>query len=228
MVGKEGGIGVKTEEQLVEENMKLVYYIANKYPPHTALPVEDRVQEGSIGLLNAIRKYDPSKNVTFSAFAGMYIEWAISNAMRNSNPVKVSTDVTQLMAHMKKHDITDMPIEELVERTKESRTVVKQALSYMETEFASLDFELGWRNDDEDGDMHKLLGFDEDFETRLVLEDCLAHLPPDIRKYFELQNKGYSLVEIGEMYGKSSNLIQYHMNKSKKKMQEQKKELLEV
>src|SRR5947209_2331829 len=44
------------------------------------LPVDDLVQEGCIGLLSALRAFDPGRGVKFSTFAGPAIRWSILRA----------------------------------------------------------------------------------------------------------------------------------------------------
>lgn len=212
---------------LVLKNMRLVYKIANKYPKHCKLPLEDRVQEGFIGLIRAAREYDESKKVPFGTFAGQHIQWAISNALRNQNPVKVSTDVTQLIAHITKHGLENLSVEELMARTKETRTVVKQALSFMKTEFESLDFGIKLHH----GGMmenHESIGREDDFDTRLVLDEVLSEVPEDVQQFLKLSNQGYTLEEIAEMYGRTWRHVQYHMRATKKKLQARRAELIEA
>lgn len=213
--------------ELVLKNMRLVYKIANKYPKHCKLELEDRIQEGCIGLIKAANSYDPSKKVPFGAFAGQHIQWAINNALRNQNPVKVSTDVTQLIAHITKHELEHLSVEELMARTKETRTVVKQALSFMKTEFESLDFGIKLQH----GGMvehYENIGREDDFESRLVLDEALSEVPEDVQQFLKLSNQGYTLEEIAEMYGRTWRHVQYHMRATKKKLQARRAQLIEA
>lgn len=212
---------------LVLKNMRLVYKIANKYPKHCKLPLEDRVQEGCIGLIKAANSYDPSKKVPFGTYAGQHIQWAISNALRNQNPVKVSTDVTQLIAHIVKNELEHLSVEEIMSRTKETRTVVKQALSFMKTEFESLDFDIKLHHGGM-VDNHDNIGREDDFETRLLLDEVLSEIPDDVQQFLKLSNQGYTLEEIAEMYGRTWRHIQYHIRNTKKKLQERRAELIEA
>src|SRR3954451_2615813 len=54
--------------QLAERYLPLVRHLAGRYS-HTAEPFDDLVQVGSIGLLNAIDRFDPDNGTAFSSFA---------------------------------------------------------------------------------------------------------------------------------------------------------------
>lgn len=59
------------EEEMVRENLKLVYFVLHKYFPHLAYD-EDAFQWGCVGLLNAVRYYDPAKG-KFSTYGARHI-----------------------------------------------------------------------------------------------------------------------------------------------------------
>lgn len=70
--------------QLIMENQKLVAKIANDYSGYAAMTsyeFEDLVQEGNLGLMHAIEKYDPSLGFTFATYAVPWIKQAIERAM---------------------------------------------------------------------------------------------------------------------------------------------------
>lgn len=209
---------------LVLKNIRLVYKIASKYPKDCRVSMEDRVQEGCIGLIKAANRYDPDKGVPFGAFAGKYIDWAISYAVRNTNPVKVSTDVTQYISHIMKHELQELTLEELLEQGKETRTVVKQALSFMNTEFDSLDFEIKLRHGGET-EHHASIGVEENYDMHLLLSQCREIIPPDVFHMFELVNAGYTFAEVGEIYGRNDRSVQHLFRKARRKLKEHNLEL---
>ena len=67
-------------DRLITAHLRLVRRIAMRYRG-LGLPVDDLVQEGSIGLLEAIDRYDPGKQNDFEAFARFRIRRAIRNAL---------------------------------------------------------------------------------------------------------------------------------------------------
>lgn len=79
----------------VEKNMGLVKMVAQKYC-HRGLPFEDLMQEGCIGLLKAINRYDLSKGCKFSTYAIWQIRASIIRAIEDtSRIVRVPNNVYQ-------------------------------------------------------------------------------------------------------------------------------------
>lgn len=72
--GKEASLARK---KLTESNLRLVVYIAKKQKGHN-IPLEDLIQEGNLGLLKAIDKFDWKKGFRFSTYATWWIKQAIS------------------------------------------------------------------------------------------------------------------------------------------------------
>ena len=72
--GKESDAARK---KLAESNLRLVVYIAKKQKGHN-IPLEDLIQEGNLGLLKAIERFDWKKGFRFSTYATWWIKQAIS------------------------------------------------------------------------------------------------------------------------------------------------------
>lgn len=74
----------RSENDLVEENMPLVVHIVQKFKPKDIFEFEDYKQQGSIGLLKAIRKHDPTKG-KLTTIAWRSIAWEIIRYINKEN-----------------------------------------------------------------------------------------------------------------------------------------------
>lgn len=70
--------------RLVESNIRLVAKFAKSYTS-SGIPFADLVQEGSLGLLRAIKKYDLNSGFRFNTYAGQWVRQALSRAVDNTS-----------------------------------------------------------------------------------------------------------------------------------------------
>lgn len=75
---KGGQVSVAARKKLAESNLRLVVYVAKKQKKQHNIPLEDLVQEGNLGLLKAIERFDWKKGFRFSTYATWWIKQAIS------------------------------------------------------------------------------------------------------------------------------------------------------
>ena len=85
----------RAEEALLKENLPLVAAIARRYQ-NCGLNQEDMMQLGSIGLLQALRRFDPDRGLCFSTYAVPLIAGEIRRFLRDDGMVKFSREAKSL------------------------------------------------------------------------------------------------------------------------------------
>lgn len=191
------------EQQLIGENLPLVTAIAKRYQ-NSVIEMDDLRQLGSIGLLKAIRKFDPAFNVCFSTYAVPLIAGEIRRFLRDDGIIKFSRSAKSLAARVRTElqSDPDLTIGSLSERLDVSREELAAALA-SDTPIGSLDEPFS----DGDGNRFDRIGVESDEErsvSRLSLSAALQTLSDRERLLVRLRYEDEkSQSEVGKMLGVS-------------------------
>jgi RNA polymerase sigma factor (sigma-70 family) len=178
--------GQEATQAFINSNLRLVVSIAKKYQS-SDMPLLDLVQEGNLGLMHAVEKFDWRKGFKFSTYATWWIRQSIGRGIDNSArtirlPVHAGDQVRRLLrvrANLE-GEWGHMPTPaELADAMQLSEEQVSELLQHA-TDPVSLDTPIGTEGDTDLGDIVADLGASSPFDV--VAEAMLA---AEIEKLFE-------------------------------------------
>ena len=90
-------------DKFINSNLRLVVSIAKKYASFQNMQFTDLIQEGNMGLIKAIEKFEPNKGFKFSTYATWWIKQAITRAIADqSRTIRVPVHVVESINKVKK------------------------------------------------------------------------------------------------------------------------------
>jgi len=213
------------KNRFVKANLRLVVSIARRFN-HGRMPLQDLIQEGNIGLLKAVDRFDHTKGFRFSTYGSWWIRHAISRAIADKGravrlPVHMIDayhKVTKARRELEAKHGRDPTHEELASHTGLAATKIEKMDTLLVDAPISLDRPVA------EGDGRKVIDFLEDEETEMPgetleataineqVKEVISGLRPieaDIlRKRFGLEHdQELTLKEIGEQYSLSRERI---------------------
>ncbi len=95
--------GCDARQQLLLRNLRLVWHYAKKYVRRSTLSLEDLIQEGTLGLMRAVEKYDPERGFRFSTYASWWINQSMMRAMADrGRTVRLPTHIVSQLGTLKR------------------------------------------------------------------------------------------------------------------------------
>ena len=213
--------------KLVTSHLRLVAKLAMKYRGY-GLPLADLVSEGNIGLMKAVRKFDPDLGFRLSTYAMWWIKAAITEYILKSwSMVKLGTVASQkklffslrkLKSRLNILDGSELTLDQ-AKRISKAAGVSTDEVVNMNRRLASRDLSLNApMSSDEDGGIEfqdalideranpeRMVAEREEFGHRsALLRDAVQTLPERERRIFterQLQDDPVTLEELGQAYG---------------------------
>lgn len=127
-------------------NLRLVVTVAKRFGRHH-MPLSDRVQEGNIGLLKAIERFDPERGCRFSTYAAWWIRHAVTRALvKHGRTVRIPAHIHTLFTKARRARATmrgqlgrNPSLLEIAERIDAPVEKVEAAIEAMELRAVGLD-----------------------------------------------------------------------------------------
>ncbi len=226
----------QAREHMIKANLRLVVKIARDYEG-LGLPLLDLINEGNIGLIKGVERFDPSKGAKLSTYAAWWIKQAIKRALANqSKTIRLPIHVVDKVAHIRR---AEMKLREALDREPTDEEVAadvglkpNRVREYREAARAPVSLEAPLGDDEESNRVAEVVAdasaaapFDhvmKESDNALVRE-VFALLSPRERQVLAMRfgledDVPQTLETIGERFGVTRERIRQIQNEALKKL----------
>ncbi len=220
---------LEAAKQLILSHLKLVIKIARSYSGYN-LPHADLVQEGNIGLMKAVKRFDPERGVRLVSFAIHWIKAEIQEyVVKNWRLVKTATTKAQrkLFFNLRslKKSLKPLNVEEIKSIAKELN-VKEEEVTEMEYRFSGQEIAIDYSDDEREEDSFRPISYlqdnalepsdqlsaqEDESNASDGLKDALSQLDERSRLIIEArwlnENKAKTLHDLADQYQVSAERI---------------------
>lgn len=208
---------LKSRDKMVQSNLRLVVKIARRYLK-SGMQFLDLIEEGNLGLLHALDKFDPEKGCRFSTYSAWWIQQNIERAIMNQGKtVRIPIHIAKLQNSINKAtrqmsmDQYHVDVKEVAKRLNKKESDIERAVMYQESNISmdapiSGDIETSFVNilqkESEDDPYHNLLhqGYQHSF-YKLIQDLPKKNFDVIARRYGLFGFDSMTLQETGEDLG---------------------------